>query len=103
MDSSLHVGVSSAGGITFAGSPAISRGMSISSTGGLTFNGSPVWTALAYKSATGGISFNGSPFLGVAGKPLIIAAVPQRFTVRAEMVTYTTKAQPDILTFRGVK
>lgn len=103
MDSALYVEITSTGGISFAGAPAISSGRPLNATGGIRFAGSPVWTALAYKSSTGGITFNGSPFLSVAGKPLIIAAVPQSFTVRADMVTFTAKAQPDNLTFRGVK
>lgn len=101
IDSALYVEITATGGLAFAGSPALARGVALSSTGGVTFAGSPVWTAQAYMTNTGGITFNGSPFLSVAGKPIIIAAVPQSFTVRADMVTYTATAQPDNLTLRG--
>lgn len=59
------------------------------------------WIVHQALSATLSISFDGSPRLFVAGKPIILSAVPQSYTLRASQVSYTLKALPESFTIRG--
>lgn len=91
------------GGLTFGGTADISSGVSISATGGISFGGSPVWTSLNALGSSGGIVFGGHPRLRVAGKPIIITAVPSSYKVRADLAAYDIAAVPQSFTLRGVQ
>lgn len=90
------------GTITLSGTADVSIGTSIEATGGLTFGGSPVWSSLNALGTTGGITFGGHPRLRVAGRPIIISAVPGKYEVRADMAVFEITAVTDRYTVRGV-
>ncbi len=97
-----RLAMGSTGGIAFGGSPVVSQGYAIAATGGLRFAGSPVWSVTVAIGATGSITFNGSPLLRIAGKPIIITALPDSYTFRADQVRFDFTGLPQSFTFRGV-
>jgi hypothetical protein len=70
---------------------------------GITFDGSPFITIRQHIGAIISFGFDGNPNLRLAGKPIIISAVPTSYTVRATNVTYALKALPEQFTLRGVR
>lgn len=94
--------MSATGAITFAGTGNIGAVRRMSASGGLTFSGSPFITVQVLSSASGSIAFGGSPNLRVAGRPIIITALYDNFTVRAMPEEWEVTALPQSFTVRGV-
>lgn len=74
--------MSATGAITFGGAGGATAFVTMTASGGLTFSGSPFITARFMAGATGSLTFGGSPNLSVAGRPIIITALYDNFTVR---------------------
>lgn len=75
----------------------------MSATVAIAFAVEANWIAQQSLSATATIVFGGTPRLFVAGKPIVINAVPQSFTLNARQDSYTLKAVPESFTIRGVR
>lgn len=98
--------MSATGGITFGGSANLEVGgrLVLSATGGITFGGSAVPLVNIYRSTAGAsIQFGGSPLLRLAGRPIVITAMPDSMIVRAEKVSFEFSAVPESLTLRWWK
>lgn len=54
-------------------------------------------------SGTMTITFGGTSNLRLAGKPIVISAISQSFTLRAPPDSYTLKATSEHFTIRGVR
>lgn len=94
---------SARGGLTFGGSANLSVGASLPmvASGGITFSGSATPLINIYRSTQGiSIRFNGNPDLRLAGRPIVITALPDSMIVRAEKVSFDFSAVPDNLTLR---
>jgi hypothetical protein len=89
--------------IAFAGTANAGRFSPMTAIARITFAGTPLLSVDQAISATIGITFGGTPTLRLAGKPLILNAVPQSYTLRADKASYTLKAMPQSFTVRGVK
>ncbi len=94
--------MSATGAITFAGSGNIGAVRRMSATGGIVFSGSPFITMRFMASASGAITFGGSPNLRVAGRPIIITALYDNFTIRTMDENWSPVALPQRFTVRGV-
>lgn len=90
------------GGFTFGGSGNVGAIRRMSASGGISFGGSPFITMEFLASASGGLSFGGSPLLRVAGRPIIITAMYDNFTIRTMGEDWSPVALNDNLTVRGV-
>lgn len=90
------------GGITFGGSARWGAFARIRSSGGITFGGVGNRSARQVIFSSGGLTFGGSALLLAAGKPLIVRAVPETFTVQAAIESYAVTAQPEEYVVRGV-
>jgi hypothetical protein len=69
-------------------------------TAQIVFGGSAFLSVNQAIHGTASITFGGSPTLRVAGKPIIINAVPISFTLRAPPQSYTLKAVSEQFTVR---
>jgi hypothetical protein len=54
-------------------------------------------------SGTATITFGGTSLLRIAGKPIILSAIPVSYTLRASPDSYTLKAAPEPFMVRGVR
>ena len=89
--------------LTFSMSANAGNYAPMSATAAIEFSGSAFATIKQAITGTASIAFSGTPRLFVAGKPIVIAAVPQSFTLRATQGRYTLKALPQSFTIRGVR
>lgn len=91
------------GSITFGGNAGLSAGGSIllETSGPIRLGGSATAIIDIYTSSMGTqIRFGGHPLLRLAGRPIVITALPESMTVSAEKVSYDFTALPDNLTLR---
>ena len=89
--------------ITFGGSGRIGAITPIRANVSFAFAGAPVLYVNQAISGAASITFGGTPNLRVAGKPIIISAIPVSYTVRAMPGSYTLKAMSEQFTVRGVR
>lgn len=89
--------------VTFAVDGRAGLYLPAAATFGLAFDVSAPLSTLQAISGSSSITFGGSFNLRVAGKPIIISAVPISFTVRAPPESYTLKAMSEQFTVRGVR
>jgi hypothetical protein len=90
------------GGITFAGTAQTGSFSRIHATGGITFSGVGTRSARQVIFSTGGFVFGGHPLLVAAGRPLVVRAMPENFTVQAITGSYSVTAVPFEYVIRGV-
>jgi hypothetical protein len=100
---SVPLSLSASVGIAFALGGTSGLYLPMSATARIVFAGTPTLFVNQAISATVGITFNGTPTLRLAGKPLVLRAIPQSFTLNADKASYTLKAVPQSFTVRGVK
>jgi hypothetical protein len=69
----------------------------------LAISGTPTLWVDQTLSGSGTLTFGGTPTLRVAGKPIILSAVPVSYTLRAPPSSYTLKSDSHQFTVRGVR
>ena len=99
----VSLAMSAVGSITFGGVANAGAFTPMSASGQITLSGSPRLFVNQALSAAGLITFGGTPRLFIAGKPIILTALPQSFTLRADRQSYTATALPQGFTIRGVR
>lgn len=93
--------IAGATSLTFAATATVGLYAQMAGATSITFAPASVMSTIQGLTGDTSLTFDVSGNVTVAGKPIVVSAIPDSFTIRASMDDYSTKAMPDSYITRG--